>query len=106
MSWLRRIALWVVAALAVVIPGWGWWRERRARQAAERAWHDEVERGQRIEAVERDRRRLAAELHAREAKVRTETETTAVAHETRARQAEAMEDDLDALARELDRTAR
>jgi hypothetical protein len=106
MAWLRRIGLWVVIVLSVVVPGLGWWRERQARRLAERRWQDEVARGFRLAELERDRRRMEAERHAREAKVRTETEKAAVAHETRAADARALEDDLDALAGELDRTAR
>lgn len=106
MTWLRRIGLWALAALAVIIPGLGWLRERRARKAAEARWHDEVARGQREAALARERMRIQREAHDREARVRVEAESRAVAHETRATDALALEDDLDALAADLDRTAR
>jgi hypothetical protein len=106
MRWLRRIGLWLLAALAVIVPVWGWLRERRARSEAERRWLDEIDRSRRLAELERDRRRLESERHAREAKVRVATEAAAVAHETRAQDVLALEDDLDALAHELNRTAR
>ena len=106
MTWLRRIGGWLLIALAALVPAWGWLRERHARKAAEQRWHDEVARGQREAALARDRMRIQREAHDRGARVRTEAESRAVAHETRATDALALEDDLDALAAELDRTAR
>lgn len=104
-QWLRRLGTWLLVALAALVPAWGWLRERRARQAAERRWADEVERGRRLAELERERRRIEADRHAREAKVRTETESAAVAHETRAQEALEIADDLDALAERLNRTS-
>jgi hypothetical protein len=104
--WLKRIGLWMLAALAVIIPAFGWLRERRRRQAAEQRWRDEVERGQRAAEVARALARIEKDRHAREAKVRVEAESRAVAHETHAAGAMELVDDLDALVAELARTGR
>ena len=65
----------------------------------------EVE-ARRLAELERDRRIIIADRHARETTVRTETEKAAVAHETRAADVVEIADDLEALAMELDGTGK
>jgi hypothetical protein len=104
--WLKRIGLWMLAALAVIVPAFGWLRERRRRQAAEQRYRDEVERGQRAAEVARALARIEKDRQTREARVRVEAESRAVAHEAHAADAMELVDDLDALVAELARTGR
>jgi uncharacterized protein HemX len=103
---MTRLWQWLLVALAVLVPGWAFFRERRLRKQAETAFAEAVEQGRRMAELERDRRAIIADRHARETKVRTETEKAAVAHETRAQDVGEIADDLEALAMELDGTGK
>ena len=106
MIWLKRIGLWLVVALGALLPAWGWLRERRARKAAELRWHEEVARGQREAALERERRTIEANTAKAETAIAVRVEAAAAVHEARAVDAIKLEGDLDELAAALMRTAK
>ena len=106
MSWLRRAWRWVVAAVILALPVFGWLAERRRRQSEARRWEYQVRAAERRAVVAeriRQRERVAAE---RKAEVLATAEAEASALEVRAESRVRAEHDLDAIAAELDRTRR
>ena len=106
MSWLRKAWRWVVAAVLLALPVFGWLSERRRRQAEARRWEYQVKAAERRAVVAeriRERQRVAAE---RKAAVVEAAEVKAEALEARAETRVRGEYDLEAIAAELDRTAR
>ena len=106
MSWLRKAWRWVVAAVLLALPVFGWLSERRRRQAEARRWEYQVKAAERRAVVAeriRQRERVAAE---RKAAVVEAAEVKAEALEARAETRVRGEHDLEAIAAELDRTAR
>lgn len=84
MTILRRIGAWVLAALAVVLPVWGWLRERRARQEAEARHRYEVALARRESVHRRQLRVLEASHRERVSEIQVQTEKVAAPIEARA----------------------
>jgi hypothetical protein len=106
LSWLRKAWRWVVAAVLLALPVFGWLAERRRRQAEARRWEYQVKAAERRAVVAeriRQRERVAAE---RKTAVVEAAETQAVELEARAESRVRGEYDLEAIAAELDRTRR
>ncbi len=106
MSWLRSAWRWVVAAVLLALPVFGWLAERRRRQAEARRWEYQVKAAERRAVVAeriRQRERVAAE---RKTAVVEAAETQAVELDARAADRVRGEYDLEAIAAELDRTRR
>ncbi len=106
MSWLRRAWRWVVAAVILALPVFGWLAERRRRKTEARRWEYQVKAAERRAVVAeriRERQRVAAE---RKAAVVEAAEVKAEALEARAETRMRGEYDLEAIAAELDRTRR
>jgi len=105
-SWLRSAWRWVIAAVLLALPVFGWLAERRRRQAEARRWEYQVKAAERRAVVAeriRQRERVAAQ---RKAEVVEAAETQAVELESRAESRVRGEYDLEAIAAELDRTRR
>jgi hypothetical protein len=103
---MSRLWQWLLLALSVVVPAFGFFRERRKRIEAEAARTAAIEQGRRQAELEVSRRAIIAERHARETIVRTQTEQAATVHEARAQDVVEIADDLEALAFELDGTGK
>jgi hypothetical protein len=109
-SLLRRIGGWLLLVLAVLLPGLGYFAERRRRLAAEAATKAERERMQRAMELA-DRLAVAqAKAQAAEQAAAVEVEALAAPHEAAAEEAAEIdirtETGLVDLAAKLDRTAR
>lgn len=106
MSWLRRAWRWVVAAVILALPVFGWLAERRRRQSEARRWEYQVRAAERRAVVAERIRQREREASARKAEVLATAEAQASALEVRAESRVRAEHDLDAIAAELDRTRR
>jgi flagellar biosynthesis/type III secretory pathway M-ring protein FliF/YscJ len=105
-SWLRRAWRWVVVAIVLALPVFGWLSERRRRQSEARRWEYQVKAAERRAVVAeriRQRERVANE---RKTEVIATAEAEAQALEAKAEDRVRGEHDLEAIAAELDRTRR
>ena len=94
MSWWRRALAWVGAALAVILPVWGWWRERARRAQAEAALRRERDVADRIAEIE-------ARAATRRVEIARRVEASAAVHDVEAARVETITD-LEELARRVD----
>jgi len=92
-SWLRRLGAWIAAALAVLLPVWGWWRERARRKQAVAALIGERAVFDRIAEIE-------ARASARRVEIARRVEASAAVHDAEASRVETITD-LEELARRL-----
>lgn len=84
MTWLKRIGVWLLAALAVVLPVFGWFRERKARKAADRRLAGERARYDRAAQVGGQERAIRERRAKRDELARMQMEEAIKPHEAQA----------------------
>ena len=84
MTWSKRIGVWLLAALAVVLPVFGWLRERKARQAADRRLAGERARYDRAAEVAAQERATRERQVKRDEAARMKMSEAIKPHEARA----------------------